>query len=304
MRERRGEGTIDRQRDGQFTNDAVEEPVDVVALVGLGTVDVLRAVGRPIEAQRSSVALKAKLLVVLLDIPHLNEGLVSPGLVHAAGAHVRVGLGTPGGHGRLHVLCAHVLVVKHIIARGDSFQSTSEAAILQVRPTDLDTSGLEIPVAVEGWLVPFRSTIHNHRDLHIFGKLQRQVVAQFAVAAAFVLHHERGRWPGALRCRGRGIRKGRRRSGAGEHDLVPIALDGALVLAKALVLRAVPREVLLKLMLWLPAQDDLGLFNKDTKVRLTEGEFTLLGELNAFEVGRVVVHNLRLLANNAGNHVG
>mmetsp|Transcript_21527 Transcript_21527/g.50144 ORF Transcript_21527/g.50144 Transcript_21527/m.50144 type:complete len:287 (-) Transcript_21527:103-963(-) len=186
------EGSIHGQQYGQVTYDAIEEPIDVIAFVRLGAVNVLWTKRAPIEAKSGRVELSFSLFVVLLDVSHFNEGFVGPGLVHTTGAHVGVHLWLPCGNGTLHLQRADVLVVEDIVARGHASQGSSEAAVRKVSPSDINTLRFEVSVAVEGRLLLFRRTVVNEGDLHTASKPEGEVVAQLPVTAPLVLYDESG----------------------------------------------------------------------------------------------------------------
>mmetsp|Transcript_21527 Transcript_21527/g.50145 ORF Transcript_21527/g.50145 Transcript_21527/m.50145 type:complete len:201 (-) Transcript_21527:2440-3042(-) len=190
MRECRCEGAVNRQGYGEIAHDPVKEPVDVVTFVGFWAVNVLWPERRPTEAHGRGTSLDAELLVVLLHVAHLDEGLVLPRLVHATGAHIGIGLGSPWGHSSLYVQRAHILIIEHILTWWKPLKGTCKATLCKVCPSDLNPSSLQVSVTVKGRGISLGGTVGDDGDINAPGKLQGQVVADLAVPATLVLNNE------------------------------------------------------------------------------------------------------------------
>eukprot|EP00968_Pinguiococcus_pyrenoidosus_P027074 scaffold7351_cov259-Pinguiococcus_pyrenoidosus.AAC.26 len=162
---------LTRPRDGKraSADDAVEEPIQVVALVRLRAVDVLRSEGRPRQADLRGVLLHAPLPRALGGLL-LHDGILVSGRVHSRRGHEDVVLYIPAPGQLGHMATAvHILgiVVVHDVEPRASEHGVDRRRVRRIDPVHGDpaTKMCNVGVTPEGLLVHGAAIVEND-NLH------------------------------------------------------------------------------------------------------------------------------------------
>mmetsp|Transcript_2953 Transcript_2953/g.6771 ORF Transcript_2953/g.6771 Transcript_2953/m.6771 type:complete len:203 (+) Transcript_2953:405-1013(+) len=150
---------------GQISGNPIQEPVDVIAFVGLGTVDVLRSKSAPVHPQLPRMVFIGQLLVIQLHGTSFDQRSSRGNQVHATGAHVGIDFGIPRLYHALNIFGANVLIVEDILAGLHTLHGSRQSSILEICQFDVYTSCSEVAVAVEGGFVLLAGAVLNHSHL-------------------------------------------------------------------------------------------------------------------------------------------